>query len=378
MKDAQLLGIIFFTIPWPPLVMAREPNTGIVSTVVEEAVVEQKASDIRMKTMGFQPANPLIRQQAAPALPYVSILLRTYNEEQWIGRCLDAILSQEVHDAARAFEIIIIDSQSTDRTLETALTFHRKRFPLKVIRIPKREFSFGMALNIGCKAAQGTIIVSLSAHAIPSDPFWLKNLIKPLEDKRIAGVYGREIPGLTCNPIEARRIYGTFGPLPKYQIRDCFFCNSNSAFKKQIWEMLRFNELLTSTEDHDWAGRVQKRGYKIFYQPSAVVIHSHNFTILQTYHRIKNNVLNKLKFIEQKSVAAIAISGIANFTCSLCYDWLYIVMKSGHPPLVVFYWLIVSIPYNLSMLSAYFSAAFTDMDGKLINNKTMNGDHETD
>ena len=43
----------------------------------------------------------------------ISIIIRTYNEEKWIGMCLKAVASQEIN---LPFEIIIVDSKSSDNT----------------------------------------------------------------------------------------------------------------------------------------------------------------------------------------------------------------------------------------------------------------------
>ena len=48
-----------------------------------------------------------------------SIIIRTHNEEDWIGHCLDAVRNQTYKN----IEIIIVDNKSTDNTLKIAKTF---------------------------------------------------------------------------------------------------------------------------------------------------------------------------------------------------------------------------------------------------------------
>ena len=112
----------------------------------------------------------------------VSVIIRTYNEEKDIEECLTKIYNQ----SHKHFEVIIVDSESEDKTLETV-----KKFPVRIIKIKKEDFTFGKSLNLGCSKAKGEYLVSLSAHAIPLTNFWLANLIRPLKNKKIAGVYGR-------------------------------------------------------------------------------------------------------------------------------------------------------------------------------------------
>ena len=98
--------------------------------------------------------------------PLVSIIIRTLDEERWIGHCLNSIFSQDFEN----FEVIIVDNNSTDNTIDVA-----KRFPIsKIISIKK--FFPGKALNDGVRESHGDYIVCISAHCIPKDIFWLRNL----------------------------------------------------------------------------------------------------------------------------------------------------------------------------------------------------------
>ena len=119
--------------------------------------------------------------------PTVSVIVRTFNEERWIAHLLNAIFSQEFD----YFEIIIVDNNSTDFTVDIA-----KRFPIeKIIMIDK--FLPGKALNDGIRQSLGEFIVCVSAHCIPKDKYWLKNLHKNFNgNKQYAGVYGRQLPYL--------------------------------------------------------------------------------------------------------------------------------------------------------------------------------------
>lgn len=75
------------------------------------------------------------------------------------------------------FEVVIVDSGSTDRTLEIV-----KRYPVRLFQIPPESFSFGSALNYGIEKAGGSIIVNVSAHCIPVDKSRLSELIKPIRE----------------------------------------------------------------------------------------------------------------------------------------------------------------------------------------------------
>jgi glycosyltransferase involved in cell wall biosynthesis len=274
----------------------------------------------------------------------VSIIIRTYNEEGNIGNCLTKVFNQSYRD----FEVIIVDSESKDNTLKIA-----SKFPVRIIRMKKADFSFGKSLNIGCFEAKGKYCVSLSAHATPVDNSWLENLIEPFENEMIAGVYAREIPQKDCNLLEMRKILGTFGNKEKIQTEDCFFSNVSSVFKKDLWEDVKFNEKISTTEDHLWASQMIKKGYAIYYQPKAKVYHSHNHSLGSLYERIKGQVYDKYKKVENKNALYICCKGFTNFIYSVIADWIFIFKNKKSA-----YWLFAAIPYNIINLIAFISTAF--------------------
>ena len=75
------------------------------------------------------------------------------------------------------YEIIIVDSGSTDNTLKIALLYDK----VKIVKI--RKYLPGLALNKGIDKAAGDIIVLISAHCIPFDKNWLKFLTRDLLKK---------------------------------------------------------------------------------------------------------------------------------------------------------------------------------------------------
>jgi glycosyltransferase involved in cell wall biosynthesis len=194
----------------------------------------------------------------------VSIIIRTRNEEKWISHCLKNIFSQTYKN----IEIIIVDNYSTDKTLQKI-----KWFPHKLIKIKK--FLPGKALNLGIEKASGSIIVCLSAHCIPVNNDWLKNLIKPLKKSSVGGVYGRQQPLSYSSTSDKRDLITIFGLDKKIQIKDPFFHNANSAFKKSTWKKISFDEKTTNIEDRIWGKRIISNGLRIIYEPVASVFHWH-------------------------------------------------------------------------------------------------------
>jgi len=198
--------------------------------------------------------------------PQVSIIVRTYNEEKWIAHCLGAIFNQDFDN----FEVILVDNNSTDYTVEVA-----KRYPVStIVKIDK--FFPGKALNDGIRASTGNYIVCISAHCIPKDKYWLQNLYNNFDgNEKLAGVYGRQLPLSYTSDADKRDLLIAFGQDKKVQHKDYFFHNANSMLPRVIWNKFPFDEKATNIEDRVWGKLVIEAGYKIIYEPSASVYHYH-------------------------------------------------------------------------------------------------------
>jgi len=196
----------------------------------------------------------------------VSIIIRAKNEEKWLDSCLFAVSNQDYHN----FEIVLVDNESTDHTLEIA-----ERYDCKIVYISDKEFNFSKALNIGIKAARGELIAILSGHCIPADEQWLLRLAMHLKSKDVIATYGRQIPLPDSDAADKRDLWITFGQDRKIQRKDYFFHNANSMIRRETWEKIPFNENIHGVEDQDWAKKVLNQNNKIIYEPTATVYHHH-------------------------------------------------------------------------------------------------------
>ncbi|NQU95484.1 MAG: glycosyltransferase family 2 protein [Candidatus Omnitrophica bacterium] len=205
----------------------------------------------------------------------VSIIIRTKNEERWISQCLNAVLSQTYRD----FEIIIVDNESQDKTIEKAKQFKERlsdKNRLKVIECS--DYLPGKALNMGIEKATGTFIACLSGHCIPANDKWLESLLEPFgTDQRgvIAGVYGRQQPMSFTSDSDKRDLTLVFGMDKRVQKKDSFFHNANSMIRRDVWKDVRFDDKVTNIEDRVWAKEVLDRKKEIVYTPDASVYHYH-------------------------------------------------------------------------------------------------------
>ncbi len=199
--------------------------------------------------------------------PDVSIIIRAFNEERHIGRLLDGIRQQTVKNV----QIILVDSGSTDRTVELA-----QSGGAEVARISPQEFTFGRSLNVGVRAAAADLLLIASAHVYPVYPDWIERMLEPFADERIALVYGKQ-RGVTTSQFSEQQIFTHWYPDESQNIQDHPFCNNaNAAVRKSLWNEHAYDESLPGLEDLEWAQWAFDQGYRIAYSAEAEIIHVHS------------------------------------------------------------------------------------------------------
>jgi rhamnosyltransferase len=227
--------------------------------------------------------------------PDISVVLLTYNGEMYLDEVLSSIYAQK---ARFRYEVIAIDSGSSDATLDIL-----KKYPVRIIQIPNREFGHGRTRKLGVQNTFGEYVVFLTQDATPTNENWLENLVRSVaEDPRVAAAYSRQIPRPDCNPWEARDIGLGAGPVSAlkrvdfedpfqretylaYQSRFISFSNVSSCFRVSVLERLPFSETIVMVEDQEWCKRAIESGHTIRYEAASAVYHSHNHSLKMLYSR---------------------------------------------------------------------------------------------
>jgi len=209
-----------------------------------------------------------------------SVIIPVRNEEQNIRRCLEGILAQQVDFD---FEVIVIDSGSTDKTLEIL-----RSYPVRVLEIPPHEFHHGRTRNLGAEQARGGLLVYTSADAFPAGNLWLQNLTAPFADRTVGAVFGRQLAKPDATPERRFFMQHRYGDAPavksaqnraKWGYRYWQFSTVNGAIRRDVWQQTKFPEDLNAYEDIGISRKILDLGLKVVYEPSAAVYHSHNYPL---------------------------------------------------------------------------------------------------
>lgn len=222
---------------------------------------------------------------APSEVPKATVIIPTRNAGPLFEGVMQAVASQDYHD----YEILVVDTSSTDRTRDIA-----RKHGARIYTVTQDEFSHGGTRNLAARLARGEVIAFLSQDATPAKKSWLRELASPLKDRNIAGVFGGQIPREEASPMERFFYSVRFPDKPKKRslargspisLDHIFFSNVNSAMRRDMLLSHPFDNGIIMSEDQEWAKRVLLDGFKTLYEPSAAVIHSHNYTLKTAFQR---------------------------------------------------------------------------------------------
>ncbi len=218
--------------------------------------------------------------------PEVSIVLLTRNGGDRLRVLLEAVCAQETR---RTVEIVAVDSESTDNTLETLRAFGARIHP-----IPLAEFNFGLTRDLGYRLARGRYLVTLSQDSVPASTTWLEQLLAPFDDPTVAAVAGP--PHLPPRPARVLfweridRFYFT-RESKRWIARYHFgYSNVNSALRKSVWEQHPIGPC-EMCEDRLLQKKWTALGLRLVFAPGAAVYHGHDYDLRDLTRRCENEGL---------------------------------------------------------------------------------------
>jgi glycosyltransferase involved in cell wall biosynthesis len=193
-----------------------------------------------------------------PASGLILVVITTRNEELHLPQLLDSFLVQEP-----PFEIVLVDSESRDRTVEIAKGFAIRHPGL--LRVLERPGSRGIGRNIGVRAAKGAFVAFIDGDCF-ADPQWLHTLRRDLGSSPV--VAGRTVP-------VGKPKYGQLERVELFQKgKDVTYPSCNLTYSRELFLRLGgFDPRFVTAEDIDLNLRAVEDGVTIHYDPEAVVFH---------------------------------------------------------------------------------------------------------
>ncbi len=216
----------------------------------------------------------------------VSIIVPVWNGRAYLKRCLTAVLAQEGD-----FEVIAVDDGSTDGSPELVA----RAFPQVHLLRHDANQGFGASVNTGMRAARGQILVWLNQDTVV-EPGWLVALLDGLRFSPEVGIAGCKIlssdnktiqhaGGAVEYPTAFTRHLGRGEPDQRQynELREVEYVTGAAlAVKREVIERVGLLDEDFSPayfEDVDFCFRARRRGYRVIYQPDAMLIHYESTSI---------------------------------------------------------------------------------------------------
>lgn len=218
----------------------------------------------------------------------VDVIIPAYRPGKEFSRLLTRLCEQEYPPE----KIIVMNTEEAFWNKEW-----ENNFPLvEVHHLKKEEFDHGGTRRRAASMSDADIMVFMTQDALPRDRNVLGSLVRPIvENECVGAAYARQLPKDDCRFLE--RYTRAFNypdksslkrqeDLPVYGIKTYFCSNVCAAYDRKIYlKTGGFVEHAIFNEDMIYAAEMMKRGYAVAYAADAQVIHSHNYSSIQQFHR---------------------------------------------------------------------------------------------
>ena len=266
----------------------------------------------------------------------IDVIIPLYKPGKELFTLLDKLDSQSVP----VHEVILLNTEEKYfEQLIYGTRFLEKYQNIKVYHVSKREFDHGGTRRMGVKKSSADIFVMMTQDAMPADDNLIEQLTEPLRDQ-VAVSYARQLPREDCTPVEcytrdfnypAQSRIKSAEDLKILGIKTFFCSNVCAAWRREKYlELGGFVKHTIFNEDMILAGTMIKQGGKIAYCAKAKVIHSHNYSAFQQFHRNFDLAVSQTMYPEVFGGIRSESEGIKLVKKSLSYC-----IKIGKPWLMI-------------------------------------------
>lgn len=217
-----------------------------------------------------------------------AVVIPTHNAKQDVTRLLNSLAKQE-----GAFDVVVVDSTSTDGTSEVV-----KKHPVvhAHLEVDSSHFNHGGTRQwVVNQYPSYELYVFLTQDAYPVNRHTISQLVQVFEDQFVGAACGRQLPHLDATLLAAHARWFNYGEesiikdmsdVPRLGIKVPFVSNSFSAYRASaLADAGGFPDNVILSEDMYVAAKMALKGWKIAYAAQACVYHSHNYTLLEEWRR---------------------------------------------------------------------------------------------
>lgn len=259
--------------------------------------------------------------------PYLSIVIKAYNEEAKIARAIESALGIEAH--VRSLEVVVADSASTDRTVEIA-----SRYPVRVVQLElASERGCGIGVELGFRHASGEYVYFLDGDMVLYPDFIVSALDLLVSDPGLGGVGGLVQDTRIANDIDRIRVNNKAVTRPG----ECRWLEGGGLYRRSAIESAggyAANRNLKGYEEAELGMRLRNAGWRLTRLPQIAVSHT-------------GHDANTWQLLRRHWQSRRAMSGGVLLRSALGQRWLPEVCGILKYPLAIIVWWTIVLPFML-------------------------------
>ena len=218
----------------------------------------------------------------------VDVIIPTYHP----GKDFYQLLKRLDQQTRPIHRILVMNTEESGWKPEWEKEFSQ----LQVYHLQKSDFDHGGTRKKAAELSLADFMIFMTQDALPADEYLVEHLLKPLEaDEKVGAAYARQLPKQDCRFIECYTRSFNYPSVSSvkwekdtgiYGIKTYFCSNVCAAYNKEIYkEVGGCVDRAIFNEDMNFAGELIQKGYGVAYAAEAKVVHSHNYSAIQQFHR---------------------------------------------------------------------------------------------
>lgn len=233
----------------------------------------------------------------------VDVIIPVYRPDSKFERLIKMLLMQR----KRPERIILLNTEvppdfdtaaireRAERVVSNLLIPGEGEVNIEIHSILPEEYDHGGTRAFGASLSKAEFLLFMTQDAVPKDEFLIEKLLEPFYDESVAAAYARQLAGKDADVLETyTRIFNypengsvkSKEDLNRLGIKTYFCSNVCAIYRRDVYEKLGgFVPRTIFNEDMIFASELIQNGYRVAYAANAKVIHSHNYTIREQFHR---------------------------------------------------------------------------------------------
>lgn len=215
----------------------------------------------------------------------IALIIPTRNADAWLDELIPALQSQSLQPD----EWLVVDSESNDQTV-----LRLRNVGARVHVINAKEFNHGGTRRWASEQVHADILIYMTQDAIPY-PECFSELSASFQDSQVAIAYARQLPRKNAGVLEAHARLFNYPVLAQTKslddrtnlgIKTCFSSDSCAAYRVEaLKDAGGFPQDVIGSEDAFVAAKALLKGWRIQYAATALVEHSHNYSLFEEFKR---------------------------------------------------------------------------------------------